>query len=249
MSTALYIKSSAIDIRRFLPLNGGVRRRPPVAPGTRIPPLPAGALWANILSVTRHNLRIRPFRAQRCPPLLRHRPRVVQVDVTEGGTDTVQYGLESAASWRTPGLRAEGAQTIRARAGKMAAHLSEVSEGPFAVVVDCGNIIGPMIVWARIHGGLTRGVGHARHEDIPYDEHANSLAGLLMDYPVPRGMDAVAHLRVAGRSARGEGDRSGGGESERRACAAPDLVELGWGEVGGVGFPQRARLSSKQESI
>ena len=56
-------------------------------------------------------------------------------------------------------------------------------------VDDCGNIIIPMIVQGQIYGGPTQGLGPALHEEVPYDEDGNNMAGSSMDYLVPTAVE------------------------------------------------------------
>lgn len=55
----------------------------------------------------------------------------------------------------------------------------------YAVVVDCGRRINPLVVEGQIHGGIVAGIGSALYEESTYDEEGQPLAVTLGDYLVP----------------------------------------------------------------
>lgn len=63
------------------------------------------------------------------------------------------------------------------------------------VVHDCGRLINPMLVEGQVHGAVALGLGSALLEEAAYDERGQPVAGTLMDYLLPTGLD-VPRLRV-----------------------------------------------------
>jgi aerobic carbon-monoxide dehydrogenase large subunit len=59
----------------------------------------------------------------------------------------------------------------------------------YSAVDDVGRCINPLIVHGQTHGAIAQGVGQALGELCPFDEHAQPLAGTLMDYALPRAAD------------------------------------------------------------
>lgn len=55
----------------------------------------------------------------------------------------------------------------------------------YAVVVDCGRRINPLVVEGQIYGGIMAGIGSALYEEALYSEDGQPLAVTLGDYLVP----------------------------------------------------------------
>ncbi|MFV2001214.1 MAG: xanthine dehydrogenase family protein molybdopterin-binding subunit [Acidimicrobiia bacterium] len=88
-------------------------------------------------------------------------------------------------------------------------------------VDDCGEIINPMIVEGQLHGSLLQGLGQALYEEGAYDADGQFLTPTLVNYIVPRAIDAPP-LRFA-----------------RLTSPAPSnpLGVKGSGEAGCIGLP------------
>jgi carbon-monoxide dehydrogenase large subunit len=59
-------------------------------------------------------------------------------------------------------------------------------------VDDSGPIVNPLLAAGQVHGGLAQGIGQALWEWGRYDGAGQLLAGLLMDYVVPKADDLPA---------------------------------------------------------
>jgi carbon-monoxide dehydrogenase large subunit len=56
----------------------------------------------------------------------------------------------------------------------------------YVAVDDCGNVINPLIVDGKVHGGIVQGLAQALYEEVVYDAHGQLVTGSLMDYAVPK---------------------------------------------------------------
>ena len=59
----------------------------------------------------------------------------------------------------------------------------------FVACDDVGNVINPMIVDCKLHGGIAHGIGQALYEGAIYDEAGQLLSGSYLDYTMPRADD------------------------------------------------------------
>jgi len=59
----------------------------------------------------------------------------------------------------------------------------------YAVVLDCGNMINPMIVEGQVRGGVAMGLGGTLLEDSSYDSQGQLRAVDFMDYLMPTALD------------------------------------------------------------
>ncbi len=55
----------------------------------------------------------------------------------------------------------------------------------YAVVMDCGTVVNPMIVEGQVHGGVAQGAAAALLEDVVVDAAGQPLSSTLLDYLVP----------------------------------------------------------------
>jgi CO/xanthine dehydrogenase Mo-binding subunit len=80
-----------------------------------------------------------------------------------------------------------------------AAHVTKVAVDPetgevrvldYVAAQDVGRAINPAEVEGQIHGGVVQGIGWALLEGMQYDESGQPLTSTLMDYALPRSVDA-----------------------------------------------------------
>ena len=64
----------------------------------------------------------------------------------------------------------------------------------YAIVDDCGTVINHKIVEGQVHGAAAHAIGAALHENLPYDEDGNLLAGSFTDY-TPMTILNMPHLK------------------------------------------------------
>ena len=55
----------------------------------------------------------------------------------------------------------------------------------YALVLDCGTIVNPMIVEGQLHGGVAQGLGPALYEEALVDEHGQPQTDTLLTYLIP----------------------------------------------------------------
>jgi carbon-monoxide dehydrogenase large subunit len=95
----------------------------------------------------------------------------------------------SEEEWFVP-----GAQTfpygVHVAVVEVALETGEVRLDRLVTVDDCGNVLNPMIVEGQLHGSLMQGIGQALYEGVQYSEQGQLLTSTLMDYPMPRALDA-----------------------------------------------------------
>ena len=78
-------------------------------------------------------------------------------------------------------------------------HIAEIELDPetgvievvkYDTVNDFGVLVNPMLVEGQAHGGIVQGIGQALCEATVYDADGQFLSGSLMDYQLPRAVDA-----------------------------------------------------------
>jgi aerobic carbon-monoxide dehydrogenase large subunit len=103
----------------------------------------------------------------------------------------------------------------------------------YAVVHDCGRMVNPMLVDGQIQGATIQGLGEVLMEKVIYDGEAQPLTISLMEYQLPRCIDAMPMTIEALHSEAGAGTFKGVGESGIMA-AVPALANA-IGDALGVG--------------
>ena len=55
----------------------------------------------------------------------------------------------------------------------------------YALLLDCGTIVNPMIVEGQLHGGVAQGLGPALYEEVLVDERGQPQTDTLLTYLIP----------------------------------------------------------------
>ncbi|MEM9713476.1 MAG: molybdopterin cofactor-binding domain-containing protein [Actinomycetota bacterium] len=119
-----------------------------------------------------------------------------------GGGGAVAIETLADAAWRgidlppgaRPGLRAASTYDPASCTFSYGTHVCRVAVDPetgaveierYAVVMDCGTVVNPMIVEGQIHGGIAQGAAAALLEEAVVDAAGQPLTSTLLDYLVP----------------------------------------------------------------
>ncbi|MBU3740575.1 MAG: xanthine dehydrogenase family protein molybdopterin-binding subunit, partial [Rhodoferax sp.] len=116
------------------------------------------------------------------------------------GTDLGVGLFELAAAEPGSGIYLESTSSVGGPSWPNGCHICEVEVDPqtgevavqaYASVNDVGRVISPTIVVGQLDGGAVQGIGQALWEQVVYDPASGQLlTGSLMDYAVPRALQA-----------------------------------------------------------
>lgn len=127
----------------------------------------------------------------------------------------------------------QGGSAIVVRSPAFAAQLAEVEVDRetgetrvvrHLVVQDVGRAINPAEVEGQIHGGVAQGVGWALLERMPHDASGQLLAGTLMDYALPHGVETPPVETVLLERPSEHGPFGAKGVGEPPVVAAPAAI-------------------------
>ncbi len=120
-------------------------------------------------------------------------------------------GIEATERHDTPGATIASMAHVASVAVDKRTGCVEVER--YVVVHDCGRMVNPMIVDGQIHGAVVQGLGEVLMEALAYDEQGQPTVTSLMDYQLPRCVDAMPITVEARHSEQGAEVFKGVGES------------------------------------
>lgn len=129
----------------------------------------------------------------------------------------------------TPGLQTRASYDPTNFTWSYSTHVSRVAVDPdtgqvevdrYAVVLDCGTVVNPMIVEGQVHGGIAQGLGPALFEEVVHDENGQPRTAGLHEYLLPTAttmpsitvelMQTASPFTPGGMKGMGEGGTNGG---------------------------------------